>query len=89
MSNFSSMTKTELVKLLKKIEKRCSKVEKTKKVAKKSKSPTFCGKPTNRKSGSKQGNSLECLKKGIGAGQYMGMIKGINQERQKILDLLQ
>ena len=88
MSNFSSMSKTELVKILKKIEKRCSKVEKLSK-AKKSKSPTFCGNPSNRKSGLRQGNSLECLKKGVGTGKYMGMVKGINQERKKILDLLE
>lgn len=81
------LRKQELVRLLKKIVKRCKKT--------KEKSPyngppsqTFCGKKRNNVNQVRKGTRIECLKKGIGVGGANGEIKGINKERDSIIRLI-
>jgi hypothetical protein len=86
-SKIEGMRKQDLILLLKKIVKKCKKV-KEKTPYNGPPSQTFCGKKRNNVNQTRKGTRIECLKKGFGAGNSNGEIKGINKQRSSIIRLV-
>lgn len=86
LEKINKMKKNELQSCLKKILKRCEKEEKAKAYTG-PKSPTYCGKKAT-PNGRTKGSPAICIRKGVGVGKAMGVIEGVNDERNKIINLI-
>jgi RIO-like serine/threonine protein kinase len=86
IDRINKMKKTDLTSLVIKLLKRCNKVEKQK-TYKGPTSLTYCGK-SSPPVGKKRGSPVVCIRKGVGVGKAMGVIEGINKERNEIVKII-
>jgi hypothetical protein len=86
IEGISHLPKSECVTLLKKIIKRIEKEEKPKEY-KGRRSNSYCGDGRSPR-GKIKGNSTECVRKGFGAGSAVGVIKGVNKERESLYRMI-